>query len=138
MFSIKRMLIGLAIYMAYILALAALVDEMSPALYMVLLFAGIGVLLFFTATGRLTTPSSYRRVMARGLDATATILDISDTGVTVNKNPYVKMKLLVQPIVATPYEAEVKALVSRIAIPRVGDSVQVKYDPDKPQDVIVV
>jgi hypothetical protein len=86
----------------------------------------------------LTTPGSYRRLKAHGVEADATILDIRDTGVTINKNPYVKLRLRVEPIGMPAYETEAKAMVSRIAIPRRGDGVRVKFDPNKPEDVIVV
>jgi hypothetical protein len=89
-------------------------------------------------SGFLTTPGSYRRIKANGIEAEATILSISDTGVTINKNPYVKLRLRVEPPGMAAYETEVKAMVSRIAIPRPGDGVRVKYNPDKPQEVIVL
>jgi hypothetical protein len=66
------------------------------------------------------------------------ILDISDTGVTINKNPYVKLHLRVEPMGMMPYETEVKAMVPRLSIPGPGDSVRVKFDPNNPEDVIVV
>jgi hypothetical protein len=58
--------------------------------------------------------------------------------VTMNKNPYVKLRLRVEPIGIAAYETEVKAMVSRVAIPRPGDGVRVKFDPNKPEEVIVV
>ena len=36
------------------------------------------------------------------------------------------------------YETEAKAMVSRVTIPRPGDGVCVKFDPNKPGEVIVV
>jgi hypothetical protein len=75
---------------------------------------------------------------AHGVEADATILSISDTGVTLNKNPYVKLRLRVEPLGMAAYETEAKALVSRVTLPRPGDGVRVKFDPNKPEDVIVV
>jgi hypothetical protein len=89
-------------------------------------------------SGFLTTPGNYRRLKAHGIEADATILAVSDTGVTVNKNPYVKLRLRVEPMGMAAYETEVKAMVSRVSIPRLGDGVRVKFDPNKPEEVIVV
>ena len=89
-------------------------------------------------SGFLTTPGNYRRLMKTGVEADATILAISDTGVTINKNPYVKLRLRVEPMGMAAYETEVKAMVSRLSIPGPGDSVRVKFDPNKPEDVIVL
>ena len=103
-----------------------------------LLAAGTAVFLAGMFSGFLTTPGNYRRIKANGVEAEATILAISDTGVTINKNPYVKLRLRVEPMGMAAYETEVKAMVSRMAIPRPGDGVRVKFDPNKPEDVIVV
>ncbi len=137
MFSMTRMLVGIAIYMAYLLGIIFLVLPQSPLLFIVLLFVGVAALLVVTYTGWLTTPGDYRRLMAQGVDADAQILEMKDTGVTVNNNPYVNLRLRVQPPGQPAYETKVRMLVSRIAFPSVGDTIRVKYDPAKPQDVIV-
>ena len=61
-----------------------------------------------------------------------------DTGLTVNKSPYVSFRLRVKPNDAAPFEAGLRAFVSRIAIPDVGDTVHVKYDPANPKHIIMV
>ncbi len=139
MISLRRMFFGLGLYTAYIFAIIALAEpRRNSTLYLVLLLAGSAVFLWGMFSGFLTTPGNYRRLMKTGVEAEATILAVSDTGVTINKNPYVKMRLRVQPIGVAAYETEVKAMVSRVAIPRPGDGVRVKFDPNKPEDVIVV
>jgi hypothetical protein len=139
MISMRRILFSIAVYMAYIFAILALTDpRTNPALYIILLLAGGAVLLWGMYSGFLTTPGIYRRLKAHGLEADATILAVGDTGLTINKNPYVKLRLRVEPTGRAAYEAEAKAIVSRVALPRPGDSVRVKFDPDKPQVVIVV
>ena len=75
--------------------------------------------------------------MKNGLEASAEILEMKDTGVTINNNPYVRLKLRVQPDGQPAYETSIGELVSRIAFPSVGDTLKVRYDPAKPQDVIV-
>jgi hypothetical protein len=139
MISLPRIFISLALYGAYIFAIIALSDpKKNTALYLLLLAVGSVLFLWGMFSGFLTTPGNYRRIKAHGIEAAATILAVGDTGVTLNKNPYVKLRLRVEPIGMAAYEAEVKAMVSRVAIPRPGDGVRVKFDPDKPEDVIVV
>jgi hypothetical protein len=139
MISLRRIFIGVALYFGFIIALMALIGPLNnPGLYIVLLLAGTAVFLLSMFSGFLLTPGNYRRIKAHGSEAKATILAMSDTGVTINKNPYVKLRLRVEPIGLAAYETEVKTIISRIAIPRPGDSIRVKFDPDKPEDVIVV
>jgi hypothetical protein len=129
----------MGLYAAYIFAIIALTEpRRNSTLYIVLLLIGTAVFLAAMFSGFLTTPGNYRRIKANGIEAEATILAISDTGVTINKNPYVKLRLRVQPMGMAAYETEVKAMVSRIAIPRPGEGVRVKFDPNKPEDVIVI
>lgn len=74
---------------------------------------------------------SNSRLQATGRPAEATILHISDTGTTINKDPVVRFKLEVRPPGEPPFEAEAERLVSRLQIPMIqpGATVQVKYDP---------
>jgi hypothetical protein len=137
MFSAKRFFLGMVLYMAYLIAISLVARQNLP-LYLVLMAAGSLVFLLGMFSGVLTTPGYVRRVRAHGIEATAIVLDISDTGMTINKNPRVKLRLQVNPIGQPPYEAELAVVVSRIAIPRVGDMIRVKYDPDRPRDMIVI
>ncbi len=139
MISLRRIFFGTGLYAAYIFAIMAIAEpRKSPTLYIVLLAIGSAVFLWAMFSGFLTTPGNYRRIKANGIEAEATILAISDTGVTINKNPVAKLRLRVQPMGMAAYEVEVKAMVSRLAVPRPGDGVRVKFDPNKPEEVIVM
>ena len=81
---------------------------------------------------------NYKRVNKIGEPAVAVVLDISDTGITINDNPKVRMKLKVFPKEREPFEAIIKQVVSRVTIPRIGDRVYVKFDPDNPFNVILL
>jgi hypothetical protein len=67
------------------------------------------------------------------------ILSISDTGVTVNDNPRVALRLFVQPKSRTGFEATTKLLVSRhsLAAFQPGAKIQVRFDPNDLQRVAV-
>lgn len=70
-------------------------------------------------------------ILSRGQPAEARILEIVDTGTTINQNPVVRFRLEVQPPGRPPFEAEAERLISRLQIPLVqpGSIVHVKYDP---------
>ena len=139
MISLPRVFLSLFLYGAYIFAIIAIAEPRNnPALYLILLALGSVVFLAGMFSGYFIVPGKYRRLKAHGVEAEATILAVSDTGVTLNKNPYVRLRLRVQPPGMAMYETEVKAMVSRVSIPRPGDGVRVKFDPDKPEKVIVV
>jgi len=139
MISLRRIFFGVAVYAAYIFALGNLGAAFGAiAGGAALLAIGSALFLWGMFSGFLMQPGNYRRIKANGVEAEATILAISDTGVTINKNPVAKLRLRVQPLGMAAYEVEVKTMVSRLAIPRPGDGVRVKFDPNKPEDVIVV
>ena len=65
-----------------------------------------------------------------GSRAPGVVVEVKDTGTTVNNQPRVRLRLRVQPEGEPPFEVERKLLVSRLAIPRAGERVEVAYDPD--------
>ena len=73
-----------------------------------------------------------------GMDATAEVLSIQDTGSLINMNPVVILKLKVQPAMGAGFETTTQTMVSKIAVPRVGDTIKIKYNPADPTQVAVV
>lgn len=80
-----------------------------------------------------------REVRQKGLPARATVLEIWDTGVTVNDDPVVGFRLEVDAQGRPPWHAEARSLVSILAIPRIqpGAVLPVRYDPTDPTRVAV-
>ena len=78
-------------------------------------------------------------ILATGKPATATIVGISDTGVTINQDPVVAFDLEVHPDHASPFLAKTKALISRLDVPQIqpGRTVPVKFDPKQPSRVAI-
>lgn len=75
-----------------------------------------------------------------GVVARATIQEIWDTGWTVNDNPVIGMKVLVQPSDRPAFTATIeKTTISRIATPQFqpGNTVPVRYDPNNPALIAV-
>ncbi len=80
-----------------------------------------------------------KRLLANGVQATAKIIDISDTGVTVNQNPMVKLLLEVQPADGKAFQTQVKTIISRLDIPQIqpGTEVPVVYNPANTKEVAI-
>ena len=72
-----------------------------------------------------------------GMDATAEVMTVSDTGATINMNPVVEMKLMVNTAMGTSFETTCRTMVSRIAVPRTGDKIAIKYNPADPTQIFV-
>jgi len=79
-----------------------------------------------------------KALMENGVQGVGELLDIQDTGVTINNNPRVRMRFRIEPLHGTfaPYEATKTATVSRLNLPRVGDKYPVWIDPDDHQKFI--
>lgn len=73
-----------------------------------------------------------------GVPATADVLSIEDTGKLVNYDPIVRLKLAVQPSYGTPFETTAEVLVSKVAVQRVGDKINIKYNPVNNAEVMIV
>ena len=76
--------------------------------------------------------------MRTGTRTNAVVMDIQDTGVTVNDNPVVKLTLSLNHTTFGNFQQTITATVSRVKIPRVGDSVNVIYDPNNPAKMSVL
>lgn len=73
-----------------------------------------------------------------GMQGTAEVLGIEDTGTLINYNPVVRLKLMVTPSYGAAFEANGESVVSKIAIPRVGDKINIKYNPNDTKQFVVV
>lgn len=98
----------------------------------------LGLGFFFAATfvlligATLVGAGTNRHVLSTGRSAEATIVDLQDTGTTINQNPLVRLVLDVKPPDRPAFRAETEQIIPRLQIPQVqpGTVVAVKYDPD--------
>src|SRR3954471_10512702 len=95
----------------------------------------IGVIYFFInrATGRKLA------LRQTGLPGTAQVLEMEQTGVYINENPQVKMKLQVQARGIAPYQVEKKATVPLIALGMrgTGRPLTVYVNPQDHEDIFI-
>jgi hypothetical protein len=73
-----------------------------------------------------------------GMEGSAEVLAIEDTGALVNFNPVVKLSLKVEPSYGAAFETTGQSMVSKIAIPRVGEKIKIKYNPSDTTQFVVV
>lgn len=73
-----------------------------------------------------------------GADADAEVLGIQDTGATVNMNPVVVLTLKVKPAKGEEFQTAGQMMVSRLAVPRVGDKIKIKYNPENLTQFVLV
>lgn len=72
-----------------------------------------------------------RRLLAEGVQTSAQIVLVTDTGLTINRNPRVRITVSI-----LNQEASFELTVSRVAIPRIGDWIDVFYDPKDPSQAV--
>jgi hypothetical protein len=102
--------------------------QVLPAVLAVLIAAASGCSLI----DRMSGVAEARRLQESGLPATAKILDLWDTGITVNDDPVIGLRVEVSRQDGSTYTVSIpKSLVSRLDIPRFqpGSIVAVRIDP---------
>jgi hypothetical protein len=79
------------------------------------------------------------KLLKTGVSARAVIKQVSDTGVTVNNNPQIKLLLEVSPPTGAPYLVETKTIISRLqpGMYQPGMEIAVKVDPNNKDKVAV-
>jgi hypothetical protein len=98
------------------------------------LFAGCGMI------DRMTGVAEAKGLQAGGVAADAEVLSLWDTGITLNQDPVIGLKVQVRPKDGQPYEATIaKSLISRLDIPRFqpGKVIPVRFDPKDPSRVAI-
>lgn len=80
---------------------------------------------------------AYQSPELNGLPATAEVVSIQDTGKTINFDPVVVMHLKVQPQYEPAYETTAETIVPRIAVPRPGDTLHIRYAPAEHSKIVI-
>ncbi|HEX3553601.1 MAG TPA: DUF3592 domain-containing protein [Thermoanaerobaculia bacterium] len=87
---------------------------------------------------RMSGVAETKRLQASGVAASARVVEIWDTGITVNQDPVIGMKVEVTRADGSTYSATIpKSLISRLDVPRFqpGAVVDVRIDPQDPAKV---
>ncbi|QQR80472.1 MAG: hypothetical protein IPJ69_14435 [Deltaproteobacteria bacterium] len=80
-----------------------------------------------------------KKLSQKGIRSSAIVLSVEDLGFTMNKiNIGLSLSMEVRPLTEDPFKASLDVFVSRVQIPRVGDKVEVIYDPSNHLEVALV
>ena len=104
------------------------------------IFSLIFILIFGLAFGIPYLRNKKRKqLLATGKTAKGKIIDMWDTGVTINNQPQIGMTIEVTPDFEPSFKAEVIQVISRLqtAYYQVGTSCVVKYDPNNKKTVAI-
>jgi hypothetical protein len=88
----------------------------------------------------MTGISDVKELQQTGAVAEAVILQVWDTGITLNQDPVIGLRVRVQPKDAAPYEATIKkSVISRIDLPQFqpGSVIPIRIDPKDPNHVAI-
>lgn len=119
-------------------------DFVLPTILVSLLpffFIGLFVVIFGLAFGPTVLDGiRHSRLRATGESAEATIVQIRETGVRINRQPRVKITLDVRPSMRPAFQATTHKLISYFEISQYqpGAVVEVKFDPQQPQQVVIL
>ena len=90
------------------------------------------------ASQALDTTGAMAALAENGVAAAAEVVSIQDTGQMVNFNPVVVLTLNVTPEGGQAFQTMGQLTVSKLAIPRVGDTINIKYNPDEISQFMIV
>ena len=124
-----------------IVAIAAVVTTAGPigiyiAAGMIFLFSGMFLLFYKLFFQQLLLSA---RLQKNGIPGKAKILEVKDTGITINNNPQVKLLLEVKNNLGMIYNASCRVLVSRLnpGMYQPGMEVPVKIDPKDDKKLVI-
>jgi hypothetical protein len=72
-----------------------------------------------------------------GKKAIGEITKVEDTNITLNYNPKVNIYVRVKPDNEDEFDAVVTMFVSKVAVPRKGDNVNVYYNPKDKTEIVI-
>src|SRR2546423_1746385 len=98
------------------------------------IWIGVGVVLIVVAQVVAAGEAHRKKLLHTGKQGRATVLAVTDTGITVNKSPRVRVRVRIEVPGEPPVEGQRGMMVSRISPPRVGSVFGVRFDPKNPND----
>jgi len=108
---------------------------------LITLVATIGpfILIFWLLKKQQEKKAAEQKLLETGERATATVLALEETGMLINNQPLVNVKLQVQRQGQAPYEHTHQMVLSMLTIPQVqpGTLVNVRVDPANPRRVAI-
>ena len=107
-------------------------------LLLLMVFVGVPPVWFSYTNGRLS--GAQKRVMQTGQEASAQILQVEDTGLSLGNShlsTVVRLTLWVSPTEGKPFQAQIETPISRATFPQTGQTVRVKFDAKHRERVVL-
>lgn len=109
-----------------------------PSIFIGQIWVGVSVLLILIYLGIGAKARARQRLLSDGIPGTATVLGMEQTGVYINEQPQVRLRLRVEAPGIEPYEVERSEVVPLIALGSLsGGQLGVVVDPNDHQQVAV-
>jgi len=125
MFFLYFFLIAAAVILGMYLMSEGIV---GPAGYVIIVVAAVLIPMIFFNKTVFKTSGKEKKILQNGITSRAEILEIKDTGMTINNIYYnVSLRLRVMPESMPAFEVRTSHLFSRVNMPNAGDSLYVKY-----------
>ncbi len=136
----KKITVLIILLFLYVIALGRSITILWNTNQTASVVAGIvGVLLIpFVAIKMLQPSKKIRQLESNGIEAPATIEKITDTNLTMGTSYVFRVQLLIEPSGAAPFQAELENSFPRSALPRVGDKLTVRYNPNDLTAIAIV
>jgi Protein of unknown function (DUF3592) len=139
-----KWLIGTGIFEIVLAAIFLFIGLMEPILrggfaLTAAILGGTGLILIWFGLRSRRSAAEAERIVRSGLQGTAQVTSLSQTGMTLNDQPQIEMELLVTVPGRAPYTARRKEFVPLILLGRLGSGMPlpVRVDPADPQQVII-
>ncbi len=119
--------------------LITLISVVCGCVLTLAVLGGTGFLMYKAFGSTFKNMAGNRNVIQSGVSAPAVILNVQDTGVTMNDNPQARIRVRVMPMGGEPFEAETTTFVGRFQVGMYvpGASLMVKYDPNDKTKVAI-
>jgi hypothetical protein len=134
--------VGAASYLAFGVFMADQPEGASPLPAVIAYLVAILIPVWLFIKWMYATPGWMGKVQAEGKQATATILNVKNTGMVINNTvAVVKLQLRVEPPDEAPFEVSLErqiSLLSGLGGLHAGARLQVKYDPNNKKHVVIL
>jgi hypothetical protein len=114
-------------------------DDSGALLFVGALFGVMGLAFIGIDVLRFRGELRKDRLRVSGLKGTAKVVDVRDTGVTVNNSPMVNFDLEVTLPGQAPFRTHKRSVISRLSVGALtpGATIPVLADPNKPQSIVL-
>jgi len=91
-----------------------------------------------TSEAQIDLINKQQRLTTEGVPAKAKVSLVQDTGSLMNFDPIILLSLHVEPASGENFDISTTTHVSKLSIPKVGETINIKYDPNEKSSIVIV